>query len=167
MHLLMNTRTRKLLKDVDPVSGRKLVNNYEFFEKLGSGTHGTVKLGKNLDTGELVAVKIVRRFSKKVRLGKSGDPNDMIKKEVAILKKARHPHVVSLFEVIDDDEFGKVYLILEYVEIGEIIWRKRTDKDVAVFEMNRVRREKSGATDDATEIAAIESFNDTDRKSVV
>ena len=159
--LLMSSRTRKLLKDIDPVSGRKLVNNYEFCEKLGSGTHGTVKLGRNLDTNELVAVKIVRRFSKKVRLGKSGDPNDMIKKEVAILKKARHPHVVSLFEVIDDDEFGKVYLILEYVELGEIVWRKQTDRDVAVFEMNRVKREKLGTSDDATEIAEIESFNAT------
>lgn len=161
MYLLMSIRTRKLLKDFDPVSGRKLVNNYEFCEKLGSGTHGTVKLGRNLDTSELVAVKIVRRFSKKVRLGKSGDPNDMIKKEVAILKKARHPHVVSLFEVIDDDEFGKVYLILEYVELGEIVWRKQTDKDVAMFEMNRVKREKLGTSDDATEIVEIESFNAT------
>lgn len=159
--MLMKSRTHKLLKDVDPISGRKLVNNYEFFEKLGSGTHGTVKLGKNLNTGELVAVKIVRRFSKKLRLGKSGGPNDMIKKEVAILKKARHPHVVSLLEVIDDDEFGKVYLILEYVELGEIIWRKQTDKDVATFEMNRVKREKSGTSDKTTEHAEIEKFNAT------
>lgn len=85
----------------------------------------------------------------------------MIKKEVAILKKARHPHVVSLLEVIDDDEFGKVYLILEYVELGEIVWRKQTDKDVAAFEMDRVKREKSGASDNATETAEIDNFNAT------
>lgn len=143
------------------MSGRKLVNRYEIFERLGSGTHGTVKLGRNLDTRDLVAVKIVRRFSKKIRLGKSGDPNDMVKKEVAILKKARHPHVVSLLEVIDDDEFGKVYLILEYVELGEIVWRKQTDKDVAIFEMNRVRREKLGQIDEAAESTEIRKFNAT------
>lgn len=159
--MLTYLRTHKLLKDYDPISGRKLVNNYEFFEKLGSGQHGTVKLGRNLNTGDLVAVKIVRRFSKKLRLGKSGDPNDMIKKEVAILKKARHSHVVSLLEVIDDDEFGKVYLVLEYVERGEIIWRDRTENEIAIFEMNRIKRERSQQFDEEYEIREIEKFNAT------
>ncbi|MCJ1270423.1 hypothetical protein MMC22_010320 [Lobaria immixta] len=160
-HLQAPKETHKLLKDYDPISGRKMVNNYEFFEKLGSGQHGTVKLGRNLDTGDLVAVKIVRRFSKKLRLGKSGDPNDMIKKEVAILKKARHPHVVSLLEVIDDDEFGKVYLVLEYVERGEIVWRNKTDKEIAIFEMNRIKREKSQQFDEEYEFREMEKFNVT------
>ena len=150
-----------MLKDIDPISGRKLVNNYELQKKLGSGQHGTVKLGRNLETNEKVAVKIVRRFSKKLRLGKAGDPSDMIKKEVAILKKARHPHVVSLLEVIDDDEFGKVYLVLEFVERGEIVWRKQTDRDVAAFEMQRTKRETSDQFDEAYEVAEIERFNGT------
>lgn len=153
-------RTNKLQKDFDPVSGRKMVNNYEFLGKLGSGAHGTVKLGKNIDTGELVAIKIVRRFSKKARFGKAPqNPDDMTKKEVAILKKARHAHVVSLLEVIDDDQWGKVYLVLEHVELGEIVWRKQTDKDIARFEMSRVSREKSGHIDEGFEIAEIERFN--------
>lgn len=135
------------------------MNNYEFLEKLGSGQHGTVKLGRQVGCTKLVAIKIVRRFSKKLRLGKSGDPNDMIKKEVAILKKARHEHVVSLLEVIDDDEFGKVYLVLEFVERGEIVWRKKTDKDIAVFEMERVKREKLHQVDDAYEEEERRKFN--------
>ena len=152
-------RTHKLLKDIDPISGRKLVNNYELYYKLGSGQHGTVKLGRNLDTGEKVAVKIVRRFSKKLRLGRTRDPNDMIKREVAILKKARHPHIVSLFEVIDDEEFAKVYLILEYVEKGEIVWRKPTEKPLAMFEKGRLEREMSGGYDEVAFRHAVEIFN--------
>ena len=148
-----------MLKDIDPISGRKTINHYELLDKLGSGNHGTVKLGRDLITDTLCAVKIVRRFSKKLRLGRSGDPNDMIKKEVAILKKARHPHVVSLLEVIDDDEWGKVYLALEYVERGEIVWRKPTDKDVALFEMERCERELAHGLSDDHEKAAIEAFN--------
>ena len=157
--MLTPCRTHKLLKDFDPATGRKTVNNYAILRKLGSGQHGTVKLGKNLDTGEYVAVKIVRRFSKKLRLGKAGDPNDMIKKEVAILKKARHGNVVSLLEVIDDDEFGKVYLVLEYVVRGELAWRKQTDKEIAHFEMDRIKREKSGLLDQEHEIEEIRKFN--------
>ena len=148
-----------MLKDVDPISGRKTINHYELLNKLGSGNHGTVKLARDLLTDTLCAVKIVRRFSKKLRLGKSGDPNDMIKKEVAILKKARHSNVVSLLEVIDDDEWGKVYLALEFVERGEIVWRKPTDKDVALFEMERCKRELATGLSDDHERAAIEEFN--------
>jgi serine/threonine protein kinase len=157
--LLTFPRTHKLLKDVDPVSGRKTLNDYELFEKLGSGQHGTVKLGRHLTNQQTVAVKIVRRFSKRVRLGKHGDPSDMIKKEVAILKKARHPHVVSLLEVIDDDEHGKVYLVLEYVARGEIVWRKKTDKAVATFEMKRIKREKASGINETFEHEEVEHFN--------
>lgn len=118
-----------------------------------------MKLGRHLANQQTVAVKIVRRFSKRVRLGKHGDPSDMIKKEVAILKKARHPHVVSLLEVIDDDEYGKVYLVLEHVARGEIVWRKKTDKAVATFEMKRIKREKTGGINETFEHEEVEHFN--------
>ena len=85
----------------------------------------------------------------------------MIKKEVAILKKARHGNVVSLLEVIDDDEFEKVYLVLEFVARGEIVWRKWADKDVAVFEMNRVKREKADQVNDSFEREEVERFNES------
>ena len=147
------------MKDIDPISGRKTINHYELLRKLGSGNHGTVKLARDLFSDTLCAVKIVRRFSKKLRLGRSGDPNEMIKKEVAILKKARHPNVVSLLEVIDDDEFGKVYLALEFVQRGEIVWRKPTDKDVALFEMQRCERELANGLSEDHERAAIYDFN--------
>ena len=111
-------------------------------------------------TGELVAIKIVRRFSKKVRLGKQESPEDKVKKEVAVLKKARHPHVVSLIEVIDDPEFGKVYLVLEYVELGEIRWRKQADKEVAQFELSRMKRELLGNVNENYEADEIERFNE-------
>lgn len=128
---------------------------------LGKGQHGTVKLGRNLDTGESVAVKIVRRHPRKRRLRRTEDSGEMIKREIAILKKARHPHVVSLLEVIDDEQWQKVYLILEFVELGEIVWRKITDKDVATFELNRIRRELAGSVDSDFENAEVEKFNST------
>ena len=112
-----------------------------------------------METGEPVAVKIVRRFSKRVRLGKTGDPNDSIKKEVAILKKARHPHVVGLYEVIDDPEYDKVYLVLEFVERSEIVWRKPTEKSIANFEKDRCAREVAYGFDPYMEGQAVDGFN--------
>ncbi|KAL8861257.1 MAG: hypothetical protein Q9178_002473 [Gyalolechia marmorata] len=160
-HMQTPKETHKLSKEIDPISGRKIVNNYELLKKLGSGQHGTVKLARDLTTGDHVAVKIVRRHPRKRRLRRSEDTGELIKREIAILKKARHPHVVSLIEVIDDDEYQKVYLILEFVQRGEIIWRKKTDKDVAIFEMNRVRRDFVDSIDAEWERAEIDRFNST------
>ncbi|KER00417.1 hypothetical protein AUEXF2481DRAFT_58258, partial [Aureobasidium subglaciale EXF-2481] len=91
------------------------INNYEIIDELGRGTHGKVKLGRNLATNEYVAIKIVERYSKKRRLGKLGNAEDKVKKEVAILKKARHPNIVALLEVIDDPARKKVYIVLEQI----------------------------------------------------
>lgn len=134
--------------DIDPISGRKLINNYEIIDELGRGTHGKVKLGRNLATNEYVAIKIVERYSKKRRLGKLGNAEDKVKKEVAILKKARHPNIVALLEVIDDPARKKVYIVLERVELGEIVWRASAPKEVALVECRRYNRESRGIFDD-------------------
>ncbi|KAF2210036.1 hypothetical protein CERZMDRAFT_60839, partial [Cercospora zeae-maydis SCOH1-5] len=104
-------------------------------DELGRGTHGKVKLGRDLHSnGTYVAIKIVERFSKRRKLGRLGTTEDKVKKEVAILKKARHPNVVALLEVIDDPTRKKVYIVLEWVEKGEINWRKKAPKEIAMLE---------------------------------
>ncbi|KAJ9642416.1 hypothetical protein H2199_004797 [Coniosporium tulheliwenetii] len=140
--------------DVDPISGRKVINHYEVIDELGRGVHGKVKLGRNLQTGQYVAIKIVERYSKKRRLGKNTSQEDKIKKEIAILKKARHDNIVSLLEVIDDPAVRKVYIILEHVELGEVKWRHEAEKEIALVEYRRIQREAAGIFDSAA--AAIE-----------
>ena len=39
-----------------------------------------------------------------------GETEKQIRKEIAIMKKCRHPHVVKLLEVIDDKLKSKIYL---------------------------------------------------------
>lgn len=140
--------------DVDPVSGRKIINQYEVIDELGRGVHGKVKLGRNLETGVTVAIKIVDRYSKRRRLGKNTSHEDKIKREIAILKKARHPNVVSLLEVIDDPSRKKVYIVLEHVELGEVKWRTEGEKEVCLLEWRRYKRESQGIFDN--ENAAME-----------
>lgn len=54
----------------------------------------------------------------------SRDPNNkadqVIRKEIAILKKISHPNIVRLIEIIEDEEYKRVYLIMEYCERGSI-----------------------------------------------
>jgi serine/threonine protein kinase len=132
---------------LDPISGRKLVNQYEIIDELGRGVHGKVKLGKDLESEKFVAIKIVDRYSKRRRLGKNTSHEDKIKREIAILKKARHPNIVSLLEVIDDPAKKKVYIVLEHVELGEVKWRTEGAKEICLVEWRRFKRESAGVFD--------------------
>lgn len=40
----------------------------------------------------------------------SGNPVDLVRGEVAILKKLNHPHVVKLYEVLDDPNDDPLYM---------------------------------------------------------
>ncbi|KAI1323480.1 kinase-like protein [Xylariaceae sp. FL0255] len=150
LHPLQNHKvkeTHKALVDLDLMTGRKIINQYEVLEELGRGVHGKVKLARNLETGENVAVKIIPRFSKKRRLGKvTASPQDKTKREIAILKKIRHPNVVALLEIIDDPELKKIYMVLEHVELGEVIWRKKGLPQICNIERRRVEKEMHGDT---------------------
>ncbi|KAI0161231.1 kinase-like protein [Xylariaceae sp. FL1272] len=137
--------THKALVDLDLMTGRKVINQYEVLEELGRGVHGKVKLARSLETGESVAIKIIPRFSKKRRLGKiHASPQDKTKREIAILKKIRHPNVVALLEIIDDPELKKIYMVLEHVELGEVIWRKKGIPNICNIERRRVEKEMHG-----------------------
>ncbi|GAO16205.1 hypothetical protein UVI_02045030 [Ustilaginoidea virens] len=157
LHPLQNQHkvreTHKALIDSDNLNGRKTINQYEVIEEIGRGMHGKVKLARNLETGENVAIKIIPRFSKKRRLGKvmALSPQDKTKKEIAILKKIRHSNVVALLEVIDDPELKKIYMVLEHVELGEIVWRKKGLPHICLYERRRTEREMGGVAPTAEE----------------
>ncbi|KAK6334302.1 hypothetical protein TWF730_003516 [Orbilia blumenaviensis] len=149
--------THLLDVDFDPISGRKSINSYEIINEIGRGVHGKVKLGRNLlGDHEFVAIKIVERNSRP-RLGKvgqkKGSQEEKVKREIAILKKCRHPNVVRLIEVIDDPSSKKVYLVLEFVELGEVKWRRQGDDSVAQREALRLEKLRALAlgTQDARE----------------
>jgi serine/threonine protein kinase len=130
--------------EVDPISGRKIINQYEIIDELGRGVHGKVKLGRDLNKNIFVAIKIVERYTKRKRLGKNNSHEAKIKKEIAILKKARHPNIVGLLEVIDDPNMKKVYIVLEHVEMGEVRWRTDGAKEITLVEYRRCQREAEG-----------------------
>lgn len=72
----------------------------------------------------LQAIKIVDRLGKpklgRIRPGLSHE--DKVRREIAIMKKCHHPNIVNLLEVLDDSS-TKIYLVLEYLERGEVHWQ--------------------------------------------
>ncbi|CAK7894459.1 SNF1-activating kinase 1 [[Candida] anglica] len=134
--------TRKVFLEYDPASKRKVLNTYEILREIGRGEHGKVKLARDLESQQLVAIKIVNRRSKRERptLRQRRDskaaqdvPNEYeqkIKREIAIMKKCNHRHIVKLKEVLDDLNSYKIYLVLEYLEKGEIKWKRKASDGV-------------------------------------
>lgn len=109
IHHVLETRHIESRRNLE--TGNPTINNYEILEDIGSGVHGKVKKAKDLESGQIVAIKIINRVTKK-RLG-NYDPNEQenkIRREIAIMKKCHHPNIVNLIEVIDNPNSQKVYL---------------------------------------------------------
>ncbi|CAG8653468.1 6594_t:CDS:10 [Funneliformis mosseae] len=118
--------TNTMYKDYDPNTGNKIINKYMLVRELGRGVHGKVKLGKDMEFGEWV-----------VRQRNDLTNEQKIRKEIAILKKCIHPHVVRLKEVIDDPMSRKIYMVIEYMEGGEIQWKDEYDRPIMSVERAR------------------------------
>ena len=91
------------------------LNQYIIIKDLGRGAHAKVKLGLNKMDNNLYALKI---RNERVRVAEAA-----VRKEIAILKKLSHPHVLKLHEVIDDTVSNELILVLEYAPGGPIFTR--------------------------------------------
>ncbi|XP_068614763.1 serine/threonine-protein kinase ICK-like [Brachionichthys hirsutus] len=83
------------------------MNRYTSIRQLGDGTYGSVMLGRSLESGELVAIKKMKRkfysWEECVNL-----------REVKSLKKLNHANVIKLKEVIRENDH--LYFIFEYMK---------------------------------------------------
>ncbi|KAL4249460.1 hypothetical protein ABKN59_006462 [Abortiporus biennis] len=102
----------------------KYVGPWIIGECVGKGASGHVKIAKHRRTGQLAAVKILplqpfvnsrtsaesQAKSEKQRLG--------IDREITMMKLMDHPNIMRIYDVYEGDK--ELYLILEYVEGGEL-----------------------------------------------
>uniref|UniRef100_A0A8D0CPI0 non-specific serine/threonine protein kinase n=1 Tax=Sander lucioperca TaxID=283035 RepID=A0A8D0CPI0_SANLU len=83
------------------------MNRYTTLKQLGDGTYGSVLLGKSNHTGELVAIKRMKR--------KFYSWDECLNlREVKSLKKLNHANVVKLKEVIRENDY--LYFVFEYMK---------------------------------------------------
>lgn len=114
-------------------------------ETLGEGSYAEVRRATTLLANNLrsYAIKIVdKKRLRRIRHFSRDESGKLIVKdgminvyqEVSIMKKLRHPNIISLHEVIDDSENHMLYIVLDYAEKGEAItW----DEEEEVFTTDR------------------------------
>jgi len=104
------------------LTNRYIVNNYILLDPLGQGSYAEVRLCKEKNHNQLYAIKIMNKdLLKKKSVGSSNTFMDDVKREIAIMKKLRHEHILQLYEVMDDPKVNKLYLVLEYMKNGDLM----------------------------------------------
>ncbi|EMS67595.1 Putative CBL-interacting protein kinase 13 [Triticum urartu] len=93
-----------------------LLGRFEVGRLLGQGNFAKVYQARNVATGEEVAIKVIE----KEKVFKSG-LTAHIKREIAALRRVRHPHIVQLYEVMATKL--RIYFVMEYVRGGELFAR--------------------------------------------
>ncbi|XP_010275777.1 PREDICTED: CBL-interacting serine/threonine-protein kinase 25-like [Nelumbo nucifera] len=104
-----------------------LFGKYEMGRLLGKGTFAKVYYGKQLNTGESVAIKVISKDQVK----KEG-LMEQITREISVMRLVRHPNVVELKEVMATK--SKILFIMEYVRGGELfakVYRGKLKEDAA------------------------------------
>ncbi|KAJ5097079.1 hypothetical protein N7456_007800 [Penicillium angulare] len=92
---------------------------------IGAGSMGKVKLAKNMETGEQVAVKIVPRLStEEHRSGRETERADRSKeirtaREAAIVSLTSHPYICGMRDVVRTTYHW--YMLFEYVNGGQML----------------------------------------------
>ncbi|CAG8009178.1 unnamed protein product [Penicillium olsonii] len=115
------------------------VGPWQLGRTLGKGATGRVRKAKHAVTGNTAAIKIVSKKSAAMVQSESIAAMDRnagnfagnfasktttrampcgIEREVVIMKLIEHPNVISLYDVWENR--GELYLVLEYVEGGEL-----------------------------------------------
>eukprot|EP00455_Lapot_gusevi_P018829 TRINITY_DN2033_c0_g1_i1.p1 TRINITY_DN2033_c0_g1~~TRINITY_DN2033_c0_g1_i1.p1 ORF type:complete len:405 (+),score=126.25 TRINITY_DN2033_c0_g1_i1:62-1216(+) len=122
--------------------GRKLLNQYALLKTLGSGSYGKVRLAQDINTTQTYAIKIFsKKQLKKKREYLPGGPGqpmnvvtalDKVKKEIEIMQELSDSNVIQLYEVINDPEDDKLYMVLELGERGTLMqWNRVKGKYVS------------------------------------
>ena len=112
----------------DEESGHKIVNNFIFQEIIGRGAYSKVKRCIDKETKKELAVKVIKNYllrKKKKAFDKTSsgsllihymmeDAINEMKTYKAIPKE--HPNILSLYQILNDNEKDKTYLIMELAE---------------------------------------------------
>ncbi|KAK4432230.1 CBL-interacting serine/threonine-protein kinase [Sesamum alatum] len=111
----------------DEVLSPNLFKKYELGRLLGCGAFAKVYHARDLRTGQSVAIKSIS----KQRILR-GNLAAHVKREIVIMRKLRHPHIVRLHEVLATKT--KIYFVMEYAKGGELfakIAKSRFSEDLS------------------------------------
>jgi len=106
-----------------------ILNRYTIEKSIGQGGMGDVFLGKDTQTGDAVAIKLLKPDVVK------NDPNivERFEREGVALRKLNHPNIVKVLATAEEND--KHYIIMEYATGGSLQDRLNTGEQLSIDEI--------------------------------
>jgi tRNA A-37 threonylcarbamoyl transferase component Bud32/CheY-like chemotaxis protein len=102
----------KLIKgDTDGYS----LGGYRLLYRIAAGSFGRVYRADNPRTGEVVAIKVLRK-----RWAEDSRKIELFEREGKVGLAMQHPHIVRILAVNRDPGTGQYYIVMEFVEGGNL-----------------------------------------------
>mmetsp|Transcript_11284 Transcript_11284/g.20391 ORF Transcript_11284/g.20391 Transcript_11284/m.20391 type:complete len:1017 (-) Transcript_11284:2131-5181(-) len=135
----VSTRTRNVIPDLvaynvffDLYNGKRVVDRkriaeYILLTTLGRGSFGKVKLAISVKTKLFYAVKVIPKVVLRKQQrgvgGSSGASSDLVGdlREIAIMRKLKHPNVLKIEGVYDDEQNDRLYIVIEFMAKGVVM----------------------------------------------
>jgi predicted Ser/Thr protein kinase len=100
--------------------GRVIKGKYKIYDEVGAGGFATVYLGRNMDTNEIVAIKVLgEQYTREPRYV------ERFRREAGLAERLQHENIVRILD--HGIENGLHFLVMEFVEgltLDQIIVRK-------------------------------------------
>lgn len=102
-------------------TGRISLNDFRFEKVVGRGAFGKVMMVRKKDTGQVFAMKVLKKEMLQTRNQKIHT-----KTERDVLAKVKSPFIVQLFYAFQSPE--KLYFVMEFLNGGELFFHLRKEK---------------------------------------
>ncbi|KAI8799950.1 kinase-like domain-containing protein [Cladochytrium replicatum] len=99
----------------DKTPATEFFKQYDLRQELGRGQFSIVRMGVRKQDGQMCAVKVIE----KRRFWMNSKVADALDREVKILKKLDHPHIVQFIDF--HDEGDTLYIVMELVRGGDML----------------------------------------------
>lgn len=112
--LIRNDILKEESKEMREKRSKISIKDFESLKIIGRGAYGEVRLCRNISSGELVAVK---KMKKKDMIKKN--EIEHIRAEQSVLSKSTNLWIIELKSSFQDDDF--IYLVMEYLPGGDLM----------------------------------------------
>ena len=109
--LVLHARTEEecqiWVRTLRDATNRRLENYYVTGTVIGEGGFARVHIGKSRRTGELCAIKTMKKLD---------EYSTLFGREIAILKRVDHPNIVKTYDVFETKD--EIHIVMEYMKGG-------------------------------------------------